>query len=69
MALLGFERTYSCVKKYIRKIKKKTNIFVRIHTLPGEKAQVDFGYAGLTPDNTGKKRAGNSRDFYIDYYD
>jgi transposase len=74
ITLLGFEGTYSCVKKYIRKIKKKSNIFIRIHTLAGEEAQVDFGYVGLTPDNTGKRRKTwvfNMRLSYsrLDYYE
>lgn len=44
----GFKGTYSAVKKYIRKLKRKTNIFVRINTEPAEESQVDFGYVGLT---------------------
>lgn len=74
IALLGFKGTYSCVKKYIRKIKRKSNIFIRMHTLAGEEAQVDFGYVGITPDNTGKKRKTwvfNMRLSYsrLDYYE
>ena len=45
----GVKVGYSTVKDYIGSIKKKDNIFIRIHTLPGEEAQVDFGYAGYTP--------------------
>lgn len=52
----GFTGTYSTVKKYIRKTKKKEEIFVRIHTLPGYEAQVDFGYVGRTKDIEGKMR-------------
>lgn len=47
---------YSTVKKYIASIKKKTKIFIRIHTDPAEEAQVDFGYVGYSLDNQGKKR-------------
>lgn len=52
----GIKISYSSVKKYIKAIKKRTEIFVRFITEPGEEAQVDFGYIGLTPDNKGKKR-------------
>ncbi len=38
---------YSTVKDYIAKSRKE-NIFIRMHTLPGEEAQVDFGYLGYT---------------------
>ncbi|MFH1645899.1 MAG: IS21 family transposase [Candidatus Omnitrophota bacterium] len=52
----GVSIGYSTVKEYLAEIKKKENIFIRIHTLPGEEAQVDFGYVGYTPDNKGKRR-------------
>ncbi len=47
---------YSTLKDYLARIRKRENIFIRIHTKPGEESQVDFGYAGLTKDNNGKKR-------------
>lgn len=47
---------YTTVREYIADIKKRDEIFVRIETMPGEEAQVDFGYVGLTPDNLGKRR-------------
>ena len=58
---------------YLSGIRKRDEIFVRIHTSPGEEAQVDFGYVGLTPDNNGKKRKTwvfNMRMSYsrLDYY-
>lgn len=53
---IGKKIGYSTLKKYIACIKKKTKIFVRIHTKPAEEAQVDFGYVGYTKDNQGKKR-------------
>lgn len=34
----GFSGSYSTVKKYVQEIKRKENIFVRIHTEPGEEA-------------------------------
>ena len=69
----GVKVGYTTVKTYIANIKKRDEIFVRIHTLPGEEAQVDFGYIGLTPDNNGKKRKTwvfNMRLSYsrLDYY-
>ena len=52
----GFKGSYPTVKRYINKLKRSQNIFVRIHTQPGEEAQVDFGYVGLTKDDSGKSR-------------
>ncbi len=71
---IGVKVGYSTVKEYISKIRKRENIFIRIHTLPGEEAQVDFGYVGLTPDNCGKRRKTwvfNMRLSYsrLDYYE
>jgi len=71
---IGVKVGYSTVKEYLSRIRKRENIFVRIHTLPGEEAQVDFGYAGLTLDNSGKRRKTwvfNMRLSYsrLDYYE
>lgn len=71
---MGVKVGYSTVKEYLAVIKKRENIFIRIETKPGEEAQVDFGYAGLTPDNQGKKRKTwvfNMRLSYsrLDYYE
>ncbi len=52
----GLSIGYSTVKNYLSNIKKREKIFIRIHTKPGEEAQVDFGYVGKTIDNNGKKR-------------
>ena len=52
----GFIGSYSTVKKYVAMIKKRDDIFIRIHTDPGEEAQVDFGYIGITKDDCGKNR-------------
>jgi transposase len=70
----GVSVGYTAVKDYIREIRKRDNIFVRIHTSPGEEAQVDFGYVGMTPDKAGKKRRTwvfNMRLSYsrLDYYE
>jgi len=71
---MGVKVGYSTVKDYLAKIRKRENIFVRVHTLPGEEAQVDFGYVGLTLDNSGKRRKTwvfNMRLSYsrLDYYE
>jgi len=52
----GFKGSYPTVKRYINKLKRSQNIFIRIHTEPGEEAQVDFGYLGITKDDSGKSR-------------
>ncbi|MEA1939717.1 MAG: IS21 family transposase [Candidatus Caldatribacteriota bacterium] len=69
----GIKVGYSTVKDYICKIKRRDNIFIRMHTLPGEEAQVDFGYVGYTLYK-GKKRKTwvfNMRLSYsrLDYYE
>jgi len=52
----GYPGSYPTVRRYIAKIKASENIFIRINTPPGEEAQVDFGYVGITTDDSGKKR-------------
>ena len=69
----GVKAGYSTVKEYIAQIKKRDNIFIRMHTLPGKEAQVDFGYLGYTLYK-GKKRKTwvfNMRLSYsrLDYYE
>ncbi len=72
---LGCLIGYSGVKRYVSKIKISSNICVRFHSEPGEKAQVDFGYVGLMPDpqNNKRKKAWifNMRLSYsrLDYYE
>ena len=69
----GVKAGYSTVKDYISQIKKRENIFIRIHTLPGEEAQVDFGYLGYTLYQGKKRKAWvfNMRLSYsrLDYYE
>ena len=70
----GFRGAYPTVKKYIRKLKRKEEIFVRVHTPPGDEAQVDFGYVGKTRDDEGRLRKTwvfNMRLSYsrLDYYE
>lgn len=51
-----YEGHYSAVRDYVRKLKKSTKkAFMVLHTLPGEEAQVDFGYIGTIKVN-GKYR-------------
>ena len=71
---MGVKIGYSTVKDYVADIKRRENIFIRAHTLPGEEAQVDFGYVGLTPGFSGKRRKTwvfNMRLSYsrLDYYE
>jgi transposase len=71
---LGAATSYSTVKDFISRIKKREKICIRFHTEPGEEAQVDFGYVGLTKDTLGKKRKTwvfNMRLSYsrLDYYE
>lgn len=70
----GFVGSYPTVKRYINKLKRKDNIFIRIHTEPGEEAQVDFGYLGMSRDDFGKNKKTwifNMRLSYcrLDYYE
>ena len=70
----GFKGSYPTVKRYVNKLKRGQNIFVRIHTEPGEEAQVDFGYLGMSRDDTGKNKKTwvfNMRLSYsrLDYYE
>lgn len=74
----GIKIGYSSVKDYVKDIKRKSDIFVRVHTEPGEEAQVDFGYVGYTFDNKKRRRKTwvfNMRlsfsrlDFYKKVYD
>ena len=70
----GFIGSYPTVKRYINKIKRKENIFIRIHTEPGEEAQVDFGYLGMSKNDAGKNKKTwvfNMRLSYcrLDYYE
>ncbi len=47
-----FKYGYDCIKRYIRKLsQKEPKVFARIHTLPGEEAQVDFGRGAPTLKN------------------
>lgn len=51
---LGFTGSYDTVKKYISSIKKNSKIYMVLTSLPGEEAQVDFGYIGMIKNTSGK---------------
>lgn len=74
----GVKVGYTTVKDFIAATKRNTKIFIRMHSEPGDEAQVDFGYVGFTLDNKGKRRKTwvfNMRlsysrlDFYKKVYD
>ncbi|MFM2393899.1 MAG: hypothetical protein RLZZ546_1881 [Bacteroidota bacterium] len=74
LQLDGVSVSYSAVKRYVAEIKSATDVHIRFHTNAGEESQVDFGYVGLTPDSTGKRRKTwvfNMRLSYsrFDYYE
>lgn len=48
--------SYSCVKKYVRKIKGPGKVYVPLISPPGEEAQVDFGYCGYLYDSKSRKK-------------
>lgn len=71
---IGIDVSYSTVRDFIRDIKKNDNICIRFHTEPGEEAQVDFGYVGITCDDFGNRKKTwvfNMRLSYsrLDYYE
>ena len=48
----GLTCSYSSLRDYVRKIKKKApKAYMVLNTLPGEEAQVDFGYIGMLKVN------------------
>lgn len=54
----NYTGSYDTVKKYVGKIKKTTPIpYMVLETLPGEEAQVDFGYIGTLKVNGKHKKA------------
>ncbi|WIF96136.1 IS21 family transposase [Caminicella sporogenes] len=54
----GYEGSYDTVKKYVAKIKKNPpKAYMVLTSLPGEEAQVDFGYIGTIKVNGRHKKA------------
>ena len=46
--LFGVECSYSTTRDYVAKLRKATpHAYMVLHSLPGEEAQVDFGYIGI----------------------
>lgn len=54
-----YKGSYSCVRDYVRKLKPTIHhkAFMVLHSLPGEEAQVDFGYIGTIPVEGKPKKA------------
>lgn len=49
--------SYEALRRLVRRIDpREAEVFVRVEVEPGSEAQVDFGYAGLTLDETGAQR-------------
>ena len=47
----GYSGSYSSVRRYVRKLRPaEPEVVVRVHTAPGEEAQVDFGSVGQLYD-------------------
>ncbi len=56
----GYRGSYSSVRRYVRKLRPaEPQVVVRVHTAPGEEAQVDFGSVGqlYDPDKGRARRA------------
>ena len=53
----GFKGSYSTVRRYVKGVRPKpVKAFFKLHFLPGEAAQVDFGYCGkIMCDNRERK--------------
>lgn len=75
----GYTGKYGMVNKLVKKLKKnfKNQAYIRFETLPGEQAQVDWGYLGTIYDNELKKEVkvyclvivlGFSRATYVDFF-
>ena len=54
----GYKGSYSSVRRFVAKVRPpKVDAYVRVHSRPGEEAQVDFGSVGTLVDpTTGKAR-------------
>jgi len=52
----GYKGSYSSVRRFVRQLEPvEKEVFVRVHSEPGEELQVDFGYVGLIYDPKEKK--------------
>ena len=53
----GYTGSYSSLRRFVHRLRPpQTEACVRLHSLPGEEAQVDFGSAGLLVDPFGGSR-------------
>ena len=58
----GYLGSYSSVRRYVRQLRpSKPEVVVRVHTTPGEEAQVDFGSVGQLYDPS----SGRARRAYV----
>jgi transposase len=58
----GYLGSYSSVRRYVRKLRpSEPEVVVRVHTAPGEEAQVDFGSVGQLYDPS----SGRARRAYV----
>jgi len=75
----GYEGGYGIVNNFVKKYKKnlRKKAYIRFETLPGEQAQVDWGYMGQIYDTQLKKTIkvycfvivlGYSRVVYVDFF-
>ena len=47
----GYQGSYSSIKRFVRRLNPvEKEVYIRVHTKPGEVVQVDFGYVGLIYD-------------------
>ena len=47
----GYKGSYTSVRRFVHRLRpQEPRVSVRVHTAPGEEAQVDFGYAGSLID-------------------
>jgi transposase len=53
----NFEGKYDSVRKYVSVLKKEKQVYMVLNSLPGEEAQVDFGYLGLLEVDGKNKKA------------
>src|SRR3989338_2625306 len=50
----GYKGSYRTVAYYVKKLRNTNEVYVRLHSLPGEEGQVDFGYVGRVVKEDGK---------------
>lgn len=53
----GYNASYDTVRKYLRNLKKDNTAYMVLNSLPGEEAQVDFGYIGTLSVGALRKKA------------